>query len=148
MKEKSDMDIKIKTVENKKEFDQVLRLRYRVFVEEQGVPVELERDDKDEEAVHVIAEIDNQTVGCGRIVFTEGKAKIGRLAVDKNWRQQGIGSKICLSLINIARTQGYDKVILHAQLDSVEFYKRLGFATVSDIFEEAGIDHIKMEYSL
>ena len=142
------MDIKIKKVENEEEFEKALNVRFRVFVDEQGVPRELERDEKDEEAIHVIAQNKDKTVGCGRIVFHEEKAKLGRLAVDKSWRQQGIGSSICRKLIKIAEKKGYRQIILHAQLHSVDFYKKLGFESIGNVFEEAGIDHKKMIHKI
>lgn len=141
------MNVKIKKVENEEEFKKALKVRFRVFVDEQEVPRDLERDEKDEEAVHIIAQNESKTVGCGRIVFSEDKGKIGRVAVDKSWRKQGIGSCICRELMIIAEERGYDKLILHAQVDSVEFYEKLGFEIVGDIFEEAGIDHKKMIYT-
>ncbi|MFW5998723.1 MAG: GNAT family N-acetyltransferase, partial [Halanaerobiaceae bacterium] len=137
-----------KKVENQKELKEAMNIRYRVFVEEQGVPENLERDEKDGQAVHVVAQIKNDIIGCGRIVFSTQKGKIGRVAVLKSYRGQGIGSDICKKLIKIAEEKGVNKVILHAQLHSVEFYKKLGFEPVGDIFEEAGIDHIKMVFEI
>ena len=136
--------VELKKVETDEEFQQTLKLRFKVFVDEQGVPEEIEHDDKDEKAVHFMAREENKTIGCGRIVFSDNKGKIGRVAVDKEWRKEGIGSKICTKLIEIARKRNIDKLVLHAQYDTVEFYKKLGFKTIGDTFQEAGIKHIKM----
>ena len=140
------MTIKVKKVENQEEWAQVLNLRYRVFVKEQGVPEELERDEKDETAVHVIVKKDGNISGCGRVVFRDKEAKLGRIAVDKNNRNRGIGTLVCQKLMKIADNKEYDKITLHAQLETVEFYRKFGFRPVGDIFQEAGIEHIKMEY--
>ena len=137
--------MEVKKVETKKEFKQALDLRFEVFVEEQGVSKELEIDDKDDEAVHIIAiNEESKTVGCGRIFIDENQAKIGRMAVAKTWRNQGIGSCICRKLIQIAKKRGIDKIVLHAQYDKKVFYKKLGFETVGTPFKEAGIKHVKM----
>jgi len=137
--------MEIKKVETEKEFKQALDLRYEVFVEEQGVSKELERDDKDDEALHIIViNEEGKTVGCGRIFIEENQAKIGRMAVAKTWRNQGIGSCICHKLIQIAKKRGIDKLMLHAQYNKKGFYEKLGFEPVGTSFKEAGMKHIKM----
>lgn len=138
------MKINIKKVTDESGFDQALQLRYRVFVDEQGVPFELERDEDDQKAEHILAQYQGQTVGCGRILFKNDYGKIGRVAVDKPYRVEGVGSKVCRELIKIAEEKGCKKVVLHAQLDSKYFYKKLGFKITGDKFMEAGIEHIKM----
>ena len=56
--------------------DACLALRFEVFVDEQGVPVEEERDALDDSATHLLALKDGVPVGTARIVFTEDIAKI------------------------------------------------------------------------
>ncbi|MFP4661070.1 MAG: GNAT family N-acetyltransferase [Halanaerobiales bacterium] len=140
--------LEVKRVDNEIELEKVFELRYQVFVKEQGVPLSIERDKYDQSAEHVMALSGDKVVGCGRIVFNKDYGKIGRVAVDSEYRRQGVGRMICQELIQIARDQGSKKVILHAQFDSRDFYKKLGFKMVGDIFIEADIKHIKMEYVL
>lgn len=45
-------------------------------------------------------------------------------------------------------TNGADRLTLHAQLESIPFYKGLGFEAEGDAFEEAGILHRHMSRSL
>ena len=138
--------IKIKQVTNQKEFAEVLSLRYEVFVYEQGVPAEIEHDKADETAVHVQAVQENTTVGCGRLEINSEQAKIGRMAVKKEYRGQRIGSKICRYLIELALARGCSEIILHAQVTAKSFYEKLGFQAKGEVFQEAGIDHVKMEF--
>ncbi len=142
------MEINIKKVTDEAGFYEALQLRYRVFVDEQGVPFEMERDEDDQKAEHILAQHESETVGCGRIVYIDDYGKIGRVAVEKPYRKEGIGSKVCSELIKIAGEKGCRKVILHAQLESKEFYKKLGFKTISGKFMEAGIEHVKMACKL
>ncbi len=142
------MEINIKKVTDEAGFDEALQLRYRVFVDEQGVPFEMERDEDDQKAEHVLAQHACKTVGCGRIVYIDDYGKIGRVAVEKPYRKEGVGSKVCSELIKIAGEKRCRKVILHAQLESKEFYKKLGFKTISCKFMEAGIEHVKMARKL
>ncbi len=131
-------------VSSEQEFEKVLALRFEVFVDEQGVPPEIERDEADGNAVHVLAQKDRKPVGCGRVEIDGKQAKIGRMAVRKSYRDQGIGSGICRKLIELASQQGCEKVVLHAQLTARRFYEKQGFKARGSIFTEAGINHIKM----
>jgi predicted GNAT family N-acyltransferase len=69
---------------------------------------------------------------------------IGRMAVLKSWRSQGVGSAILQTMLNIARQQGYPCVTLDAQTHAIPFYQRFGFEVSSDEFMDAGIPHKQM----
>lgn len=117
-------------------------IRARVFVEEQGVPPELEWDGLDEHAYHVIAyAADGTPIGTGRLLQD---CQIGRICVLKEWRGKGIGKSILEMLLVTAHKMGYDKVTLHAQTRVKEFYTRSGFRSRGKEFMEAGIPHIEM----
>lgn len=135
----------IKKIDDAEEMLLAYSIRTEVFTNEQGVNVDIERDACDINAVHVLATIDKVPVGTGRIVFHEGMAKIGRVAVLKAYRGQGLGLKICQELIEIARVQGAHRAMLHAQIDAKDFYTKMGFIPVGTEFIEADIRHIKME---
>ena len=138
----------VKRVENNSELEAVYSIRFKVFVDEQKVPPEMELDEYDESAVHLMALEDGQPVGCGRLVLFEGYAQIGRVAVLKENRGSGYGKMICKELINIAREAGVAKIILHSQCSAEGFYLGLGFTPEGEIFDDAGIDHICMVRSL
>lgn len=116
-------------------------LREEVFIDEQGVPREIEWDGRDAEAEHVIAERDGQPLGCGRLL---PDGRIGRLAVRQSFRDQGIGRQILDQLLVIARRRGERAVYLHAQASALSFYQRAGFTARGERFEEAGIEHVDM----
>jgi len=136
--------IEIFRVKSEKDMETVRNIRLEVFVEEQGVPVELEMDEFDKEAIHVLALVDGEPAGCGRLLIKGDEAKIGRVAVRKKMRRKGIGTGICKLLIAIAADHGVKRVYLGAQLTAVDFYISLGFEKEGEVFKEAGIDHIKM----
>lgn len=135
-------------VSNAKEREAVLAIREEVFIGEQRVPREIELDEDDKEAIHVLAIEHEEAVGCGRVVFKDGYAKLGRIAVKKDKRGQGIGNQICRELIQLAREHNVERLVLHAQVSAVSFYESLGFSVTSDVFEEAGIEHVCMEREL
>jgi len=123
-------------------------IRGRVFQDEQGVPADEEFDADDERATHVLATAGDLTVGTGRVVLHPDYAKIGRMAVLKEWRRQGVGRALIDALMRIAARQGVRRCVLHAQVQAMPFYAALGFGVVGEEFEEAGIPHRRMERTL
>lgn len=121
---------------------QLRAVRDAVFVGEQGVPVEVERDELDPQCHHVLAVDDQgQPIGTGRLTPDR---RIGRMAVLGHWRGQGVGDALLLALLDKARELGWHEVSLHAQASAIGFYARHGFLPVGERFEEAGIEHQSM----
>lgn len=135
----------VKRVENDLEFEQACKIRMEVFVREQNVPEEIELDEYDKIADHVVAYRNGEPVGCGRVFLQGDYAKIGRVAVLPQERKKGTGKLICEELISIAREKGAKKFVLDAQVRAAGFYQKLGFSVTSDVFMEAGIEHVRME---
>lgn len=120
----------------------VLALRHEVFVVGQGVPAELEHDELDALCDHVVAILDGEVVGTGRLLPT---GTIGRMAVTPALRGQGIGARVLALLEQRARERGHVTVSLHAQLHAVEFYAKAGYVPYTDAYLEAGIEHRSMK---
>ena len=126
-------------------YDLAYLIRRAVFILEQGVPEALELDELDPSALHALAYQDGQCVGTGRLVnLGNGQAQIGRMAVLRNFRGQGIGRAILERLLLTATAEGASSLILHAQLTAMPFYEKLGFVGQGSIYEEAGIPHRNM----
>ena len=126
------------------------RLRLAVFVREQGVPREIEIDEFDPVARHVVLFNGlNQPVATGRLVSdAPGVARIGRMAVDRSVRGGRWGRMVLDSLVASARDRGDKEIVLHAQRHAEKFYLREGFTPVGEPYEEAGIPHITMRQVL
>lgn len=117
-------------------------IRRAVFIVEQRIPEELEWDEHDQDAVHVLVEAaDGTPIGTGRLI---GGGRIGRMAVLAPWRGRGVGSAILESLVDAACGAGYAELRLHAQTHALAFYARMGFVAHGDEFMEAGIPHREM----
>jgi predicted GNAT family N-acyltransferase len=130
-------------------FSHCSAIRMEVFVGEQGVPPEEEMDDLDAASIHLLAFLDGAPVGTGRLIPGEkGTAKIGRMAVLKPLRGQGIGSAILNELVSQARGAGVREVSLSGQLHAIPFYGRFGFVAEGEIFLDAGIEHRLMRKML
>ena len=122
---------------------EVKAIRNKVFVEEQGVPPELEWDGLDEHSYHVLAYApDGIPIGTGRLLQD---GHIGRVAVLTEWRGRGVGRALLNLLLVIANKMGNEEVKLHAQIRVVNFYKKQGFTRHGKEFMEAGIPHIAMK---
>ena len=121
----------------------VLRgIREQVFILEQNVPVELEWDGLDEQCEHFLAYIDNEVAGCARLL--KGN-KIGRMAVLKKFRNQGVGRELLECIKRYASQKRITKLSLSAQCHAYEFYENAGFHACSTPYLDAGITHIDME---
>lgn len=116
-------------------------IRFAVFVEEQGVPREIELDEHDPVSIHVVAFEDQQPVATGRLL---PDGHIGRMAVLKGWRGRGIGALMLKSLVERAKQRGDREVALSAQVQAVPFYRAHGFSPEGDEYLEAGIRHQRM----
>lgn len=120
-------------------------IRKQVFIEEQGVPEEMELDEFDLTAQHALAFLDSQCIGTARLVILpENIGRIGRMAVLPMQRGTGIGSQLLLAMIDQGKSQGITHFELHAQLSAIPFYERWGFIAQGDIYDEAGIAHRDM----
>ncbi len=119
-------------------------IRMRVFVREQNVPSGIELDHDDHRAIHFLAIANGRAIGTARLVMLGKSAKIGRMAVLKSYRQEGIGSALLKRAIAAAKRRHARKIYLHAQVPVIGFYEKLGFRCVGPVFDEAGIAHRKM----
>jgi predicted GNAT family N-acyltransferase len=140
MKDERIIEIEFASDRMREAFD----VRFEVFVDEQGVPRELEMDEYDAGATHLVAIRDGRVVGTLRMLAHDGAAKIGRVAVRAPARRAGIGTRLMDRAAAIALDRGFAEIILHAQVTVAGFYRGLGYVEGGDRFDEAGIAHIAM----
>ncbi len=118
-------------------------VREQVFIQEQSVPEELEWDGLDELCFHFIAwSSGGDPVGTVRLTVD---GKIGRLAVLKHWRAKGVGRALMAAVMAMARSEGNCRLYLDAQVSAIGFYEKFGFRAHGPVFDDAGIDHRRME---
>ena len=125
-------------------------IRKQVFVEEQGIPAELEWDAADAVCLHAVAyNRFGLPLATGRLLEHEpGTSKIGRMAVLATLRGSRVGRAVLDALMQAARARGDRQVLLHAQSSAAGFYRRAGFEPQGPEFEEAGIPHRAMVKAL
>jgi predicted GNAT family N-acyltransferase len=120
-------------------------VRQEVFIREQGVPAELELDEFDPSAAHALANLNGRCIGTGRLVdLGNRQAQIGRMAVLAQFRNQGVGRQVLEMLIDLAKSQEFESIVLHSQVSAIPFYEKLGFQAQGPTYDEAGIAHRNM----
>ena len=137
-------DITVKLVETEEDMEAAVGIRFRVFVDEQSVPPEIELDEYDAVATHALALEGEQAIGTGRMYFEDGVARIGRMAVALSHRRRGVGGLILDFLEQEAQAQGATEIVLHAQEYVKAFYAAHGYTEHGDTFIEADIPHVEM----
>jgi predicted GNAT family N-acyltransferase len=139
-------EIDVRPADWERDREALREIREAVFVREQGVPPELEWDGADPVARHVLARN-----AAGRPIATARllpNGHIGRMAVLRQWRGQGVGAAVLSAVLEMARAQGLARVMLNAQTAAVPFYRRQGFTAEGGEFMDAGIPHRRMWHQL
>ncbi|MEU1461379.1 GNAT family N-acetyltransferase [Streptomyces sp. NPDC005727] len=145
----------VRVAEDPADREACFAVRKEVFVVEQGVAQDIEYDAYDAVAVHVLAvREDGVPLGTGRLLYGEAAAaktggdaavgSLGRLAVARPARGLGVGAALVRAVEEAARARGLAAVDLHAQIQALGFYERLGYETYGPEFPDAGIPHRAM----
>jgi predicted GNAT family N-acyltransferase len=142
------MTVEVREARDEAERAAALAIRRAVFVDEQDVPVELELDGRDDDAVHLVAVRDGEIVATCRLVAHGATVHLGRLAVDAAARRQGIAALLLRAAEAWARAHAAERLALSAQTYAAALYTGAGYATVGEPYLEAGIEHVDMELEL
>ena len=122
----------------------MLKIRKKVFIDEQKISEKIEIDSNEKSSKYIIALINSTAVGTARWRDDGSKVKLERFAVLKEYRNKGIGRKLnefILKQVPLTRT-----IYLNSQESAIGFYENLGFEVSGSSFKEAGIIHKKMIY--
>jgi predicted GNAT family N-acyltransferase len=130
------------------ELDAVLALRKAVFCDEQGVSLDLERDGRDGQAVHIVATEGGEVVGTCRLLADGDVWRLGRMAVRRDRRGTGLGALVLEAAHREVQASGGREVRLAAQVPVRDFYARYGYKERGDIFIEADIEHVLMSRAM
>ncbi len=126
-------------------FQSALKIRTKVFVEEQNVDKAIEFDGFDADARHYIACIGEEPAGTARYRHVADGIKLERFAVSKAMRGRGIGEALVKAVLGDVLPFN-KRIFLHAQEPVIGFYQKFGFQTIGKRFYEANIPHLTMIY--
>lgn len=120
-------------------------IREQVFIQEQHIPVEEEWDAQDAVALHFVVYDQAQPIATARLLQNHS---LGRVAVLKAYRGQGIGKLLMLEMIQQAKHEQRKFLKLSSQVHAMQFYAGLGFTVQGDEYLDCGIAHIDMYLKL
>ena len=122
-------------------------IRTLVFIQEQNCPAKNEFDTLENEAIHFLCWVNDEPAGTARYRILDGKTgKIERIAILKNYREQGAGSVLVSHIADtLKQMPGITSIVMSAQDHALPFYKKLGYQVIGDGYLEEGIPHHKIE---
>ena len=120
-------------------------IRTQVFICEQGITEADEWDDQDLISQHFVIYDQDQPIATARLLENNS---VGRVAVLKAYRGQGLGQMIMLEIISYAQKQRRSVLTLSSQVHAISFYEKLDFIVQGNSYDECGIPHIEMTMSL
>ncbi|WP_371484655.1 GNAT family N-acetyltransferase [Kitasatospora sp. NBC_00315] len=134
-------------------------VRRQVFIVEQEISEDEEWDDLDATSEHLLAlGADGAALGTARLIHgeqalavtggVEGRVLLGRLAVLKETRGTGLGAALVRAVEQAGRERGATAMELHAQVQALGFYERLGYVAEGPEYLDAGIPHRTMTRGL
>jgi predicted GNAT family N-acyltransferase len=141
--------ITVRAVKTTRDMAECFRIREQVFIVEQRVPPDMERDEHDSDALHFIARAGGRPVGTARALLRDNgaSAKIGRVAVCRSNRGFGIGKLLMAAIESAPDLIQVHDFLLDAQTHALQFYLRLGYEAYGEEFMDAGIPHRHMKKS-
>ena len=117
-------NLKIEIVKWIDGLSQLKNIREKVFIQEQKVTPQLEWDGMDEKAIHFLVFNDKAAIGCARAIVIKDHMQLGRMAVLKEYRGQGIGSALLEKAMTIAKLNQLSVIYISAQCHAIDFYKK------------------------
>ena len=138
-------NLKVEIVKWIDEHESLTMIREKVFIEEQKVTSQLEWDGMDKEAIHFLAFKNKKAIGCARAFEIENYMQLGRMAVLKEYRGEGVGTALIEKAITTAKLNQLSAIYISAQCHAIDFYKKFGFEITSDIYLDAEIPHRDMK---
>ncbi len=108
-------------------------IRYAVFVDEQGIPNDIERDDQDDASTHVLAVCGDVPIATARLtIMNDGEAVLARVAVLLPHRKVGVGRLLVEKAEALALEADVKRITLHPHDYLERFYKELGYNRFGD----------------
>lgn len=132
-------------------YEQLVELRYKVLLEPLGLKFLDSHRDKEINYLHIgcIENLDDKLIGGLMLIPLDNQTiRMMQVAVDTKYQGEGVGRELVKYAETRARKAGYKKIIMHAMLNVIGFYEKLGYTQEGDIFEERGITFAKMAKEL
>lgn len=140
--------VEIIHAKDKEILEQCLKMRNDVFVIEKKIPKEIEVDEYDsirDDCDHFLIRHGDKNIGAFRCKHIgNDKIQLQRFCILSDSRKSGFGKNVLAAVENFYRDKNISTVELDAKYGVAGFYEKCGYERISDIFIEAGVEHIKM----
>jgi putative N-acetyltransferase (TIGR04045 family) len=128
-------------------------IRRAVFVDEQGLFPESDRDDRDRDprTIHLLGLVNDRPCGAVRLYPLDDAGEVwqgDRLAVLNGERTHGLGSPLVRLAVATAGELGGVVMHAHIQLPNVRFFESLGWHRAGDEETYVGVTHMPMTIAL
>jgi len=142
--------MEIKSPQSEKEFQEYYNLRFRILREPWDQARGSEKDDLEDESIHVMVKESGEVLGVGRAHFNSPQeAQIRFMAVDEKFRGNGIGSMVLKELEKKSKERGATYMVANARKQATEFYQNHGYQIEGDSHTLFGsVPHFKIKKEL
>ncbi|MCC0699550.1 GNAT family N-acetyltransferase [Clostridioides sp. ZZV15-6383] len=131
------------------EFYEIAKSRYEVFACEQKIFSLNDYDNIDKNSYHIFLKDNGLICAYARIIPKEyssyNDVSIGRVLVLSSHRKKGLAKQMMDCAIDFIKVNLHENnITLSAQAYIKNLYLSCGFKEISEVYDEAGIEHIKM----
>jgi predicted GNAT family N-acyltransferase len=109
-------------------------VRHQIFVNEQDIPQKIDLDGLDEHSSHALVTENSALVGTARLYSYDGRnCVLARVAVTKEYRGDGVATKMINAMICHAKKSGFSTMEIHAHEYLKEYYEKFGFHFIQNV---------------
>lgn len=125
--------------------DEARKIRETVFIEEQGFQNEYDEDDNI--AKHIVIFENKNAIATCRVYFDKsvGCYHVGRIAVLKEFRGNGLGKVLVTEAEKLAKSLGGTEMFIGGQVRVTQFYEKLGYTPYGEEYYEENVPHIALK---
>ena len=125
-----------------------LKIRHKVFVQEQQLFECTDQDEHDAAAIHLAAFSNGRIIGTVRVYEdADGAWWGGRLAVLKRYRGRA-GRELVLAAVSLVKQHGAEHFYANIQKENFNFFRNIGWRQTGKEFILLGRPHILVEANL
>lgn len=131
---------------NTQDYDLMVALRYDILRKPIGLTFTKEHLDSEKNYKHLgIFQFEKIIACCILVPLQNNTFQLKQMAVAVEKQSQGVGAILLAKTEELIFINGKGKIVLNARQTALGFYNKCGYQVVSDMFEEVGIPHFKME---
>jgi len=140
----------IETIEHgSPDYEKMIALRMDILRRPLGLTYSAEQLASEKGLILIVAKAKEEVVGCCILLAEdEQKMRLKQMAVAENQQGKGLGRKIIAFAESVATQAGSRILCMHARLNALPFYQKMGYKKVGEVFLEIGLPHYFMEKSL